>query len=40
MKIAVFCVGNRLMLDDGIGPAVYDELVEPMRSLKGSIFTI
>lgn len=27
MKIAVFCVGNRLMLDDGIGPAVYDELV-------------
>ena len=28
MKIAVFCVGNRLMLDDGIGPAVYDELIE------------
>lgn len=28
MKIAVFCVGNRLMLDDGIGPAVYDEIVE------------
>ena len=27
MKIAVFCVGNRLMLDEGIGPAVYDELV-------------
>lgn len=26
-KIAVFCVGNRLMLDDGLGPAVYDELV-------------
>lgn len=26
MKIAVFCVGNKLMLDDGIGPAVYDEL--------------
>lgn len=25
-RIAVFCVGNRLMLDDGIGPAVYDEL--------------
>lgn len=24
--IAVFCVGNRLMLDDGVGPAVYDEL--------------
>ena len=23
-KIAVFCVGNRLHLDDGIGPAVYD----------------
>lgn len=27
MKFAVFCVGNRLMLDEGIGPAVYDELV-------------
>lgn len=26
-KIAVFCVGNKLMLDDGIGPAVYDELM-------------
>ncbi len=26
-RIAVFCVGNRLMLDDGIGSAVYDELV-------------
>lgn len=24
MRIAVFFVGNRLMLDDGIGPAVYD----------------
>ena len=23
---AVFCVGNRLMLDEGVGPAVYDEL--------------
>lgn len=28
IKIAIFCVGNRLMLDDGLGPAVYDELVE------------
>ncbi len=27
-RIAVFCVGNRLMLDDGLGSAVYDELVE------------
>lgn len=27
-RAAVFCVGNRLMLDEGIGPAVYDELVE------------
>ncbi|MCI9627973.1 MAG: hydrogenase maturation protease [Eggerthellaceae bacterium] len=27
MKIAVFCVGNKLLLDEGIGPAVYDELV-------------
>lgn len=27
MRIAVFCVGNRLMLDDGLGPAVYDELI-------------
>lgn len=26
--IAVFCVGNSLMLDDGIGPAVYEELTE------------
>ena len=25
---AVFCVGNRLKLDDGIGPAVYDEILE------------
>lgn len=25
-KIAVLCVGNKLMLDDGLGPAVYDEL--------------
>ena len=27
MKCAVICVGNKLMLDDGIGPAVYEELV-------------
>ncbi len=27
MKIAVFCVGNKLLLDEGVGPAVYDELV-------------
>lgn len=26
--IAVLCVGNKLMLDDGIGSAVYDELLE------------
>ncbi len=26
-RIAILCVGNRLMLDDGIGPAVFDELV-------------
>ena len=25
-RIAVFCVGNKPMLDEGIGPAVYDEL--------------
>ena len=25
-RIAVFCVGNKLMLDEGIGPAVFDEL--------------
>ena len=24
---AVFFVGNRLMLDDGVGPAAYDEIV-------------
>lgn len=28
MRIAVFFVGNRLMLDDGLAPAVYDELLE------------
>lgn len=27
-SIAVMCVGNKLMLDDGVGPAVYDALVE------------
>ena len=27
-KIAVFCVGNRLHLDDGVGPAVYDAVLE------------
>ena len=27
-KIAVFCVGNRLHLDDGVGPAVYDVVKE------------
>lgn len=27
-KIAVFCVGNRLHLDDGVGPAVYDIVLE------------
>lgn len=27
-KIAVFFVGNRLMLDDGVGPATYDEIME------------
>lgn len=26
-RIAVFCVGNKLMLDDGLGPAVYDTLM-------------
>ena len=25
-RICVLCVGNKLMLDDGIGPAVYEEL--------------
>ena len=27
-RVAVFCVGNRLHLDDGVGPAVYDEVLE------------
>jgi hydrogenase maturation protease len=27
-RIAVLCVGNRLMLDDGLGPAVYDAVRE------------
>ncbi|MDU5067305.1 MULTISPECIES: hydrogenase maturation protease [Eggerthella] len=26
-RITVFCVGNKLMLDDGVGPAVYEELL-------------
>ena len=26
-RVVVLCVGNRLMLDDGVGPAVYDELM-------------
>lgn len=26
-KIAIFCVGNKLLLDEGIGPAVYEELM-------------
>ena len=26
MRIAILCIGNRLMLDDGVGPAVYDAL--------------
>lgn len=25
-RVAVYCVGNKLMLDDGLGPAVYDEV--------------
>lgn len=27
-KICVICVGNKLMLDEGIGPAVYEEMVK------------
>lgn len=27
-RIAVFCVGNRLHLDDGVGPAAYDVVME------------
>lgn len=27
-SIAVLCVGNKLMLDDGLGPAVYEELLK------------
>lgn len=27
-KIAVICVGNKLMLDDGVGPFVYEELTK------------
>lgn len=26
IRIALYCVGNKLMLDDGIGPVVYEEL--------------
>jgi len=28
LRIAVFCVGNRLHMDDGIGPAVFDMVNE------------
>lgn len=35
-RIAVMCVGNRLMLDDGVGPAVYDAIVEGYR-LPGNV---
>jgi len=28
MRIAVFCVGNRLHMDDGIGPAVFDVVTQ------------
>lgn len=34
-KIAVFCVGNRLHLDDGIGPAVYDAVQEKFEVPEG-----
>ena len=27
-RVAIFCVGNRLHLDDGVGPAVYDEVLK------------
>lgn len=27
-QAVVFCVGNRLMLDEGVGPAVYDAVME------------
>lgn len=27
-RVAVFCVGNRLHLDDGVGGAVYDQVME------------
>ena len=27
-SIAVFCVGNKLMLDDGVGPAVFEDFLE------------
>lgn len=25
-RVTIFCVGNRLMMDDGVGPAVFDEI--------------
>lgn len=30
-RIAVFCVGNKLMLDDGLGSVVYEELTRSYR---------
>ena len=34
-RIAVFCVGNRLHLDDGVGPAVYDDVLERFEIPEG-----
>lgn len=28
MQVAVFCVGNKLYLDDGAGPALYEEVLK------------
>lgn len=25
-RVIIFCVGNRLMMDDGVGPAIFDEI--------------
>ena len=32
-KAAVFCVGNRLMLDEGVGPVVYDTVLRDYEVL-------
>lgn len=40
MRVAVLCVGNRLMLDDGLGPAVYDVLQDRHLPAEVDVFDV